>query len=58
MLQIDLCSTYNYVHFIKLVLFLSFTGHIVNIMTSLVVLLLYLYLSLTSSQNLGLTESD
>ena len=37
---------------------MSFTGHITHKMTTLVVLLLYIYLSLSHSQNLGLTESD
>ena len=37
---------------------MSFTAHIINKMTTLVVFLLYIQLSLSHSQNLGLTESD
>ena len=56
--QIDLNMTLNCIHFIKIGFVLSFTGHIINKMTTLVVFLLYIHISLSHSQNLGLTESD
>ena len=58
MLHIDLNITLNCTHLIKTGFVLSFTGHVINKMTTLVVFLLYIHLSLSHSQNLGLTESD
>ena len=56
--QIDLNMTLNCIHSIKTDFVLFFTGHVINKITALVVLLLYIHLSLSHSQNLGLTESD